>query len=669
VLGIALLAAAYAVLGELGLAITAVAGFATPVWAPTGLSLAALVLFGYRCWPGVALGAFVVNLWAGAPASAALGVAAGNTLEAIAGAYALRRMRGFDPGLRRLRDVLALILVAAPLSTIVSATVGVSSLLLAGVITKAELFGTWRVWWVGNLVGDVVVAPFLMAAPGLREVVRDRGRLREGLLLVFLVAALGRIVFWMEPSSPLLLAFRPMSFFPLLIWAALRFGPSGAAAATVLASVLAIWGTAYGNGVFADGTLTERLTQLQSFMATIAGTTLVLAAITAERRKAEIALRKAHDDLEARVQHRTEELWTAVRELTREIGERQGVETQLLRREAQLCEAQEMAHLGSFEWDIPENRVSWSEELYRMHGFRSGERAATLPWCSERLHPDDRASVSGIVEDALRTARPFRYEARLLRADGAVRFVEAEGKVVADPAGRPVRMLGMCRDNTEQELAETRLRASLQEKEILLKEIHHRVKNNLQVVSSLLCLQAAHADEPGLREAMKESQARVRSIALVHERLYQARDLAQVPFPSYLRSLAAELLRTHGAMEFVRIDVADSDVSLPVDVAIPCALIVNELLTNALKHAFPAEQRGRIEVTLERDETGFISLAVADEGIGLPLGFDFRSSRTLGLRLVGMLVAQLGGTVEVQRIGGTRVCVRLPADPRPNPRS
>ena len=309
---IALLAAGYVVAGKLGLVITAVGGFATPVWAPTGLSLAALVLFGQRLWPGIALGALLVNLWAGASAGVALGISAGNTLEAVLGAYALSRVPGFDPGLGRLKDVLAFVLLAALLSTVVSATVGVSTLFLGGILPRAELLATWRVWWVGDAVGDIVVAPLLMAAPGLRDVLRDRKRLWEGVGIVLLGVVLGQLVFRLEPSTPLHLLVRPASFFPLLVWSALRFGPGGGAAATFLASILAIWGTASGTGPFVYPTLAERLTLLQGFIASLAATTLVLAAVTTERRRAESALREANDELEARVQQRTTELREAI---------------------------------------------------------------------------------------------------------------------------------------------------------------------------------------------------------------------------------------------------------------------------------------------------------------------------------------------------------------------
>jgi signal transduction histidine kinase len=312
VAGIALLATVYVVAGRLGLMITAVGGFATPVWAPTGLSLAALVLFGRRLWPGVALGALLVNFWAGASAGVALGISAGNTLEAVVGAYALRRVPGFDPGLNRLKDVLALIGFGALLSTVVSASVGVSTLFLGGLLARAQLLETWRVWWIGDVVGDIVVAPLLMTASGLREVLRNRMRLWEGLVIVLLVVVVGQIVFRLEATSPLPAALRPASFFPLLVWAAVRFGPGGGAVATFLASVLAVWGTTSGTGPFAYGSLAERLTLLQGFMANLAGTTLVLAAVTTERRRAQSALKEAHDELEARVQERTAELREAI---------------------------------------------------------------------------------------------------------------------------------------------------------------------------------------------------------------------------------------------------------------------------------------------------------------------------------------------------------------------
>src|SRR5687767_5024513 len=159
--GNGVLAIAYVGAAKLGLALDAVSGFATLVWPPTGIALAALLLFGFRLWPGVALGAFVANLWAGAPVGVACGIAIGNTLEASIGAYALRRL-DFKPALASLRDVIALIGAAALASTLVSATIGSTSLLLGGLIRTDDYWITWRSWWLGDVMGALVVAPLLL---------------------------------------------------------------------------------------------------------------------------------------------------------------------------------------------------------------------------------------------------------------------------------------------------------------------------------------------------------------------------------------------------------------------------------------------------------------------------------------------------------------------------
>lgn len=202
--------------------------------------------------------------------------------------------------------------------------------------------------------------------------------------------------------------------------------------------------------------------------------------------------------------------------------------------------------------------------------------------------------------------------------------------------------------------AEAKVRDSLKEKEILLKEIHHRVKNNLQVVSSLLRLQAAGIKDEATAELFYESQTRVRSMALIHEELYQAGNLARVDFASYLRRLLPDLARTYRADASEKIDlkIEAEDVSLPVDRAIPCGLIVNELITNALKHAFPAGRPGNIQVRLVAQEQQTL-LGVRDDGVGFPADLDFRQSRSLGLQLVCTLANQLGGTLSLKRDNGT----------------
>jgi PAS domain S-box-containing protein len=195
----------------------------------------------------------------------------------------------------------------------------------------------------------------------------------------------------------------------------------------------------------------------------------------------------------------------------------------------------------------------------------------------------------------------------------------------------------------------------LREKEVLLKEVHHRVKNNLQVISSLVSLQADGSQDETVREVLREVTDRVRSMAMVHEKLYQSTDLAHINFADYAHSLLNYLWRAHGkAAASVELTFDIEPVSLPVDAAVPCGLILNELAGNALKHAFRGRAGGEVTVSLHNGEGGRIRLSVSDNGIGLPEGFDLHGSKSLGLRLVQMLARQVDAGVEVSSVGGTR---------------
>ena len=277
----------YMATAKLGLALDAVQGFATAVWPPTGIALAALVLYGTHLWPSIAVGAFLVNWSAGAPVLVACGMALGNTLEALIGTVLLTRVVRFRPTLDRLRDVVGLLVWAAGLSTLVSATLGVTSGWLGGGIPAALYAKTWRTWWVGDALGALVVAPFLFVWSGHGRGMLAPRRLPEALLLLGAIGVLSLAIF--GPLLDSLLAPFPYLVFPPLIWAALRLGPPGAVTATTLVAASAIGGTVQGWGPFAEATLQESLYGLQAFMGVVAVTMLVLVAVVAERHQAEEA--------------------------------------------------------------------------------------------------------------------------------------------------------------------------------------------------------------------------------------------------------------------------------------------------------------------------------------------------------------------------------------------
>ena len=295
VLAIVALAIVYVVAARAGLMMDAVGGFATLVWPPSGLALAALLIFGPRLWPGVFLGAFIANLLTGAPVPVAIGIGVGNTLEPVLAVYALRRIPGFDVSLERLFDVIGLIVIAAGLTTMVSATIGVSSLYLGGIVAAGQLAETWRAWWLGDLIADLLVAPVLLVwAAGAPSLDYPKRKV-EALALGVAVVAVSLLIFGGPPGLAMTTGryAQAYMFFPLLIWAALRFGQRGAVTAAFVVSVIAVWGTALGHGPFVRTALHQSLIALQAFMGVAAATVLVLGASIAERRRVESEVRLA----------------------------------------------------------------------------------------------------------------------------------------------------------------------------------------------------------------------------------------------------------------------------------------------------------------------------------------------------------------------------------------
>lgn len=213
----------------------------------------------------------------------------------------------------------------------------------------------------------------------------------------------------------------------------------------------------------------------------------------------------------------------------------------------------------------------------------------------------------------------------------------------------------------ERKRAEEKLSASLREKEILLKEIHHRVKNNLQIISSLLSLQSPKINEMNAAQMLKESRDRVRSIALIHEKMYQTNDLSMIDFGEYTRSLTDYLIHSYSiGPGTVTIDVEGDNINMSPDKAVPCGLIISELVSNCFKHAFPEGRTGKVKIGLRHGE--IMTVSVSDDGVGLPEDFRLENTTSMGIQLVTMLAEQLEGSVAVERVGGTKFTIVFPAE-------
>src|SRR5271157_186680 len=268
------------------------------------------------------------------------------------------------------------------------------------------------------------------------------------------------------------------------------------------------------------------------------------------------------------------------------------------------------------------------------------------------VHPDSVTLVKE-RENLLEGGADLPFvEEKYIRLDG--RVIDIEASTVKFSFYGKSAVLTLARDITDRKQAEEQIKASLKEKEVLLKEIHHRVKNNLQIVSSLLYLQSRKTSDDQVLSVLRESQTRVRSMALIHEKLYQCDDLANINLGDYIRSLTSYLLNSYGvASNMVGLKINVESAPLGLDRAIPCGLIINELVSNALKYAFPQGRKGEIFVNLLRDGDGKLILMVKDDGVGLPEDLEIADAPSLGLQLVNTLVRQLDGTIEVGRKGGT----------------
>jgi PAS domain S-box-containing protein len=298
----------------------------------------------------------------------------------------------------------------------------------------------------------------------------------------------------------------------------------------------------------------------------------------------------------------------------------------------------------------------------RLFGYGADELLRMRFW--DWAHDDFRELVRDRGLARLRGEPvPGQYESRFVTRAGEDRWLVVAAGLI-DYHGRATGVASFL-DITEIKKAEEQVRSSLAEKEILLKEVHHRVKNNLQIISSLLDLQSDYILEEHSRRFIRESQDRIRSMALVHEQLYKSEDLAFIDFARYVDELVTSLCQScMVSQERVRVRVAVRDIELGIDEAIPCGLIINELVSNALKHAFPGDTRGEVFIRGAMGEEGVVCLSVADSGVGLPPGLDFLNTESLGLQIVNLLTSQLRGTIDMQGDKGVTVTICFRVNPK-----
>ena len=301
--------------------------------------------------------------------------------------------------------------------------------------------------------------------------------------------------------------------------------------------------------------------------------------------------------------------------------------------------------VGVWEWNIQTNEVYIDSNLKAMLGYKDEEIANQFSNWLRFVHSDDIGLVKAEINAYLEELIPkYEIEHRMLHKNGGAYSFLTRGTVVRDEEGIPAFMAGSSTDITVRKQVENKLKASLKEKEVLLKEIHHRVKNNLQIISSLLRLQSGYIKDKQALQIFQDSQNRVRAMALIHENLYQTNDLAKIEFSEYIRKLKNNLIRCYNSNN-ININANIEEVYLKIDTAIPCALIINELVSNSMKHAFLNNDEGEVYVEFITLQKGKYSLSVSDNGVGVRENIDSLKKQSLGLKLVWNLVEQLEGTI------------------------
>jgi PAS domain S-box-containing protein len=686
---IAALAGLYFLSGRLGLSLAYLNASTSAVWPPTGIAVAALILFGRDLWPGVAIGAFLVNLTTSGAVLASVFIAAGNTLEAVVAETLVRHYargaRLFD----RVRDVFAFAGAAGIVAPVVSATIGVGSLIAFGLAPARDLRNVWLTWWLGDALGAVLYAPALMLLWTDRRH-RTRSERIEGFLVNVALIVVAATVFRSggngQPGYPL-----GFLCIPLALWPAFRLGQRETAVAAASLSIVAVWGTLERFGPYASEAPNHGLLLAQTFSGVVALTTASMAALVAERQR-------LYEQLERRVSIRTDQLKHTNAELTVEIAARERVQGALRSSESRLLEAQALAHVGSWEWEIDTNEIRWSDEVYRIYGVEPGRFDVTYDSFIAMVHPDDRERLEDAVRAALMTGGFFEVEHRIVRPDGTQRAVAGRGRTVCDTDRRPVRMLGTELDITDRKRAEEQRReladaqsarrqaeAASRMKDEFLAIVSHELRTPLNAILGWShMLGAGQLDENGAVKALQIiernalMQARLIDDLLDVSRFATGQAVVQaVPLAiTGIVSTAVEAIEPAAAARniAVQLSVADRDVVVDGDAA-RLQQIMSNLLSNAVKFT---PEGGRVQVDVDVSPRT-VSITVMDSGRGietadLPRVFepfwqvDTTLTRTdsglgLGLAIVRSLVEAHGGTVRAESRGlghGSRFIVELP---------
>jgi PAS domain S-box-containing protein len=455
-----------------GLALASVNPSASPIWPPSGFALAAVLLWGARVWPAIFVAAAAVNVMTTGSIGASLAIALGNTLECLVTGLLVNRLSGGAATFEAPTGVVRFAVLSLAPGPLIAATLGVGSLAIAGHADWGNFAPIWLTWWLGDAASAGVIAPVIVLWARSKAATFTRGELSETAGVLAIAIVIGVLAF--SPLVGQTAARNAVSFLAILplMLAALRRGPRDTATVALTLSCFAVWGTVMNSGPFAGNTLNDSFLLLLAFIISLSVPSLALAADVAVRMRVEEHLRNTHGQLDQQVRRRTTELASAIESLQGEVEERREIDAKLEQQRMHLLEAQRLANLGSWSWDIATGRVDWSQQIYEIYGADPSDFGGTYHDYIDRVHPDDRERVRATITGALAAGGPFRMDERIVRPDGDIRHLQSSGKVIKNERGEAVMMLGICQDITERKSAEHALRESEERYRLLVESVH-----------------------------------------------------------------------------------------------------------------------------------------------------------------------------------------------------
>ncbi|EKR01707.1 MASE1 domain-containing protein [Leptospira borgpetersenii] len=682
-------------------------GYTSPIWLASGVALGLTLLLGNCAIFGIFLASFLSS--SGMDLSSGVWIDIGKNLylSFLIGLFSALQsyigkvvLSGRIPKYRisdRTQFVFLFIFLEA-IVCIVGSMGSVASMYFLGKIEFSLIRQSWLTWWIRDTLGVYIGTPFILFwFQGYYKIPRWKEFLESTVLFLLIVffslASFGFITSISSFGYPLAYV-----LVPLILWSAFRLGERASSLAVVLSSIIAILGMVSESPQFYGESTNASNILLQFFVAVLSITSLLIASMVNERKEAENQLRISHQSLEEKVEERTHELLRSNEILREEIQEKNEARAALEKSQIRYMGLFEHLPVAIIEADYSQLKQILDSLPFDIQGDAFSDYAET--------HPDfvrlcfDSIQVIGVNQETVNLLRVesadavyknwklffsqdnfkvFRRVLRKIREKSYFYEVEVDFRVYDNtrlnikirwsvPPGFESSLSSVIvtlLDFTEIKSAERKLQLSLDEKEVMLKEIHHRVKNNLQVISSLLSMQSDYVQDKQSLSVFIESQNRLRTMSMIHEELYQSENLGKIQYSVYIEKLLNQLFQVYGKSDSVVLVTVLESLDITINRAIPIGLIINELVSNSLKYAFPEGEsitrKPELRITLSKlDEN--LEMRIEDNGIGMPFGFDLEDSNSLGLKLVNILVRQLGGKIDFSSDSkrGTQFKIHIP---------